>query len=89
MNDTRPNISITYNVADNETYDTRGRRQARVVESYEGVDGAEEQVFIVPGVVVEAFIRARREIAQRVLAARGFTQAKPIDWSFLEKGTKQ
>ena len=82
-------ISITYSVADNETYDTRGRRQARVVESYEGVEGAEDQVFIIPGVVVEAFIRARREIAKRILEKRGYTKQEPIDWSFLEKGTKQ
>lgn len=83
-------VSITYSVADNETYDTRGRRQARVVESYTGVDGApEDQVFIVPGVVVDAFIRARRAIAERILKARGYVKSEPIDWSFLEKGTKQ
>lgn len=83
-------ISIIYAVADNETYDTRGRRQARVIESYEGVEGAEEQVFIVPGIVVESFIRARREIAKRILEARGYAKSDPaIDWSFLEKGTKQ
>lgn len=82
-------ISITYSVVDNETYDTRGRRQARVVETYEGVEGAEEQVFIVPGVVVDAFIRARREIAKRILEKRGYAKREPIDWSFLEKGTKQ
>lgn len=81
-------ISITYSVADNDTYDLRGRRQARVVESYEGID-APERVFIVPGIVVESFIRARRAIAQRVLASHGYTKSEPIDWSFLEKGTKQ
>ena len=82
-------VSITYRVADNGTYDTRGRRQARVVESYSGVEGAQEQVFIVPGQVVEPFIRARREIAQRILAKRGYAKQEPIDWSFLEEGTKQ
>lgn len=82
-------ISITYSVADNGTYDTRGRRQARVVETYEGVEGAEERVFIVPGIVVESFVRARREIAKRILASRGYTKPEPIDWGFLEKGTKQ
>lgn len=81
-------ISITYSVADNGTYDTKGRRQARVVESYEGVD-EEPRVFLVPGVVVDAFIRARRSIAARVLVAQGYTKSEPIDWSFLEKGTKQ
>lgn len=82
-------ISITYSVADNGTYDTKGRRQARVIETYEGVDGAEEQVFIVPGVIVESFIRARREIAKRILEKKGYAKREPIDWSFLEKGTKQ
>jgi hypothetical protein len=82
-------ISITYSVADNGTYDTRGRRQARVVESYEGVDEP-PRTFIVPGVVVESFIRARRDIARRVLESQGYTKSEPpIDWSFLEKGTKQ
>lgn len=83
-------ISITYSVADNETYDIRGRKQARVVETYEGIDGApEERVFIIPGVIVESFIRARRAIAQRVLESKGYAKSEPIDWSFLEKGTKQ
>lgn len=82
-------ISITYSVADNGTYDTRGRRQARVVETYEGIEDADERVFIIPGVIVESFIRARRNIAQRVLEKRGYTKSEPIDWSFLEKGTKQ
>lgn len=81
-------ISITYSVADNGTYDLRGRRQARVVETYEGID-VESQTFIVPGAAVQGFIRARREIAKRVLEDRGFTKSEPIDWSFLEKGTKQ
>jgi hypothetical protein len=82
-------ISITYSVADNETYDRRGRRQARVVETYEGIEDAEERIFIIPGVIVESFIRARREIAKRVLEGRGYTKQDPIDWHFLEKGTKQ
>lgn len=82
-------ISITYSVADNGTYDNRGRRQARVVETYEGVD-AEPRVFIMPGVVAQAFIRARQSIAQRVMATQGYTKSEPaIDWSFFEKGTKQ
>lgn len=81
-------ISITYSVADNETYDTRGRKQARVVEHYEGVE-AEDQVFIIPGIIAESFIRARREIAKRILEKRGYSKQEPIDWSFLEKGTKQ
>lgn len=81
-------ISITYSVADNGTYDRRGRKQARVVESYEGID-AEEKVFIIPGIIVESFIRARRDIARRILETRGYVKSEPIDWSFLEKGTKQ
>jgi hypothetical protein len=82
-------ISITYSVADNDTYDFRGRKQARVVETYSGVEGAEERVFIVPGVVADAFVRARRATALRILTKRGYAKSEPIDWSFLEKGTKQ
>jgi hypothetical protein len=81
-------ISITYSVADNETYDRRGRRQARVEESYEGID-TPPRTFVIPGTLIEPFIRARRNIAQRILASHGYSKHVPIDWSFLEKGTKQ
>lgn len=81
-------IIITYNVADNETYDKYGRKEVRIVESYDGVD-APDRHFIVPGFASTSFIRARRAIAQRVLESEGYAKSEPIDWSFLEKGTKQ
>lgn len=84
------NITITYRVSDNGTYDLRGRKQARVEEIYEGIN-IEPKTFIVPGIISEAFVRARREIAKRELSSYGYNQNEPIDWSFLRdlKETKQ
>lgn len=82
-------MNIEWKVEDPDPpqYDNRGRR---IVLIHEIADGYDERVYKVPGVVYQAFIRARRDVVKKHLVSYGYTKKLPeIDWSFLEKGTKQ
>lgn len=81
-------IEITWKVEELSETDLRGRRLVAVHECYTGVE-AEDRVFRMPGIVHQAFIRARRDSFNRAMSRRGHTKKPEIDWSFLETGTKQ
>lgn len=86
-------LSFVWKVEPLGTYDLKGRQLVRVHETYEGEvpDGVENRHFDMPGLVSEAFIRARRDQVERQMKTLGHTKNEPIDWSFLRdlKETKQ